>query len=265
MRRLALITGASSGIGLTFAKELATRGYDLVLVARREDRLKQVADSLRQAHAIATEVLPADLTSDEGLARVEQRVIGAENLELLVNNAGFGILGYFHRVDASGQGQMHRLHVLATVRLTHAALGGMIARGRGGVINVSSVAGFWQAPASVSYDATKCWMNSFTRGLALELKSIGSPVQVQALCPGFTISEFHEAAGIDRNLIPKSWWMTAEQVVEESLRGFDQGKVFVIPGWRYRLLVFCMKHLPQAMIDAVALQQRKKLPQHERP
>jgi short-subunit dehydrogenase len=264
MRRLALITGASSGIGLTFAKELATRGYDLVLVARREDRLKQVADSLRQAHAIATEVLPADLASDEGLARVEQRVIGAENLELLVNNAGFGILGYFHRVDASGQDQMHRLHVLATVRLTHAALGGMIARGCGGVINVSSVAGFWQAPASVSYDATKCWMNSLTRGLALELKSIGSPVKVQALCPGFTISEFHDAAGIDRESIPKRWWMTAEEVVAESLRGLDQGRVFVIPGWRYRLLVFCMKHLPQALMDAVALRQRRNLPASDR-
>jgi len=264
MRRLALITGASSGIGAEFANQLAARGYDLVLVARREDRLKQVADSMRQAHAITTEVLPADLASDEGLARVEQRITAAENLDLLVSNAGFGTFGYFHRVAALAPDQMHRLHVLATVRLTHAALGGMIARGRGGVINVSSVAGFWQAPGSVSYDATKCWMNSFTRGLALELKSIGSPVKVQALCPGFTISEFHEVAGIDRTSIPKMWWMTAEQVVADSLRGFDEGRVFVIPGWRYRLLVFCMKHLPQAMMDAVALRQRRTLPEHGR-
>src|ERR1700738_1437299 len=99
MRRLALITGASSGIGSVFAKELASRGYDLVLVARREDRLQQLAGSLRQSHAIATEVLPADLASDEGLARVEQRIATAENLELLVNNAGFGTVGYFHSVD----------------------------------------------------------------------------------------------------------------------------------------------------------------------
>lgn len=264
MRRLALITGASSGIGAEFARQLAARGYDLVLVARREDRLKQVADSLRQSHAVTTEVLPADLASDDGLARVEQRVAAAENLELLVNNAGFGAYDYFHQADVRSQDQMHRLHVLATVRLTHAALGGMISRGRGGIINISSVAGFWQAPASVSYDATKCWMNSFTRGLALELKSIGSPVKVQALCPGFTISEFHEAAGIDRTLIPKSLWMTAEEVVAESLRGFDEGRVFVIPGWRYRLLVFFMKHVPQAIVDAVALRQRRNLPEHDR-
>src|SRR5260370_42448508 len=173
MRPLALITGASSGIGLTFAKELAARGYDLVLVARREDRLQQLAGSLQGSHAITAEALPADLASDEGLARVEQRVIGAENLELLVNNAGFGILGYFHQVDASGQDQMHRLHVLATVRLTHAALEGMIARGRGGVINVSSVAGFWPAPASASYDAPESWMNRLTPGLARAFERIG--------------------------------------------------------------------------------------------
>ena len=259
MRRRALITGASSGIGAEFASQLAARGYDLTLVARREDRLKQVADSLRQAHAIATEVLPADLASDDGLARVEQCITAAENLELLVNNAGFGVYDHFHQADVRSQDQMHRLHVLATVRLTHAALGGMIGRGRGAIINVSSVAGFWQAPKSVSYDATKCWMNSFTRGLALELESIGSPVKMQALCPGFTISEFHAAAGIDRTLIPKSLWMTAEEVVAESLRGLDGGRMFVIPGWRYRLLVFFMRHLPQAVIDAVALRQRRNL------
>jgi len=259
MRRLALITGSSSGIGSVFAKQLASGGYDLVLVARREDRLQQLADSLRQSHAIEVEVLPADLTSDEGLDRVEQRIAAAENLELLVNNAGFGTAGYFHSADARSQDQMHRLHVLATMRLTHAALGGMVARKIGGVINVSSVAGFWQSPGTVSYCATKCWMNSFTKGLALELKSIGSPVKVQGLCPGFTHTEFHDSAGYDQTLISESLWMNAEDVVSESLRGLDRGKLFVVPGWRYQILVFFMKHLPQAMMDVVALNQRKSL------
>jgi short-subunit dehydrogenase len=259
MPRLALVTGASSGIGLVFAKELASRGYDLVLVARRTDRLQQLADSLRQSHAIATEVLPVDLASDEGLARVEQCVAAAENLQLLVNNAGFGSVGYFHSIDARSQDQMHRLHVLATMRLTRAALGGMVTRKTGAVINVSSVAGFWQSPGTVSYCATKCWMNSFTKGLALELKSIGSPVKVQALCPGFTRTEFHNTAGYDRTLISETWWMTAEKVVSESLRGLERNQLFVVPGWRYRLLVFFMKHLPQAIMDAVALKQRKSL------
>jgi len=259
MRRLALITGSSSGIGSVFAKQLASQGYDLLLVARREDRLQQLADSLRQSHAIDVEVLPADLTSDEGLDRVEQRIAAAENLELLVNNAGFGTVGYFHSVDARSQDQMHRLHVLATMRLTHAALGGMVARKIGAVINVSSVAGFWQSPGTVSYCATKCWMNSFTKGLALELKSIGSPIKVQALCPGFTHTEFHDSAGYDQTLISESLWMNAEDVVSESLRGLDRGKLFVVPGWRYQILVFFMKHLPQAMMDVVALNQRKSL------
>ncbi len=259
MARLAVVTGASSGIGAEFATQLAARQYDLILVARRHDRLDQVASSLRRAHAIQVEVLPADLASDAGLALLEQRIAASPNLELLVNNAGFGTSGLFHRIDVASQDQMHRLHVLATMRLTHAALPGMIARQSGAVINVSSVAAFWQAPGSVSYCATKCWMNSFTKGLALELRSLASPVKVQALCPGFTISEFHETAGIHRKPISKIWWMTAEQVVLESLRGLDRNKLFVIPGWQYRFAAFFMKNLPPALIDAAALRQRRNL------
>lgn len=259
MGRLALITGASSGIGAEFAKQLAARDYDLVLVARREDRLKDIAVSLSNARGVAAEVLAADLASDDGVAAVEQRIAAAENLDLLVNNAGFGTLGYFYRLDVSRQDQMHRLHVLATMRLTHAALAGMIRRKDGGIINVSSVAGFWHSPGSIGYCATKHWMNSFTQGVALELRSLNSPVKVQALCPGFTVSEFHEAAGADRKLIPQGWWMTAEQVVSDSLHGLDQGRVVVIPGLRYRVLVFFMKRLPQALLEAAAQRQRRGL------
>ena len=118
---------------------------------------------------------------------------------------------------------MHRLHVLATMRLTHAALANLVPRGTGGVINVASVAGFAQAPGSVSYNATKAWMNSFTEGVAMELSIKGPPVRVQALCPGFTLSEFHDVLDVDRGAIPKSLWMSADFVVEESLRGFEPG------------------------------------------
>jgi hypothetical protein len=221
--------------------------------------LEELAATLERPHGTKAEVLAADLTVDQELGAVEQRIAAAGNLELLVNNAGFGTHGKFFSVDVESQDQMHRLHVLATMRLTHAALRGMTARGNGGIINVSSVAAFWQSPGSVSYCATKCWMNSFTKGLALELKSICSPVKVQALCPGFTHTEFHDSAGYDRTLISESLWMTAEDVVSESLRGLDRGKLFVVPGWRYRILVFFMKHLPQAMMDVVALNQRKSL------
>ena len=240
-RPLALVTGASSGIGATFARALARRGYGLVLVARRKDRIEALARELNG------EALPADLTSAAELKLVEDRIAAAEDLELLVNNAGFGVTGRFWEADIEGQDRMHRLHVDATERLTHAALRGMVARGKGGVINVSSVAGFVQSPGSTSYGATKRWMNAFTEGLYLELKSAGSPVKVQALCPGFTYSEFHDVAGIDRNLIAKSLWLRAEDVVEASFRGLDRGDLFVIPGWRYKFLVRLLAIVPDGL------------------
>ena len=259
MSRLALITGASSGIGAAFAAALAARGYDLVLVARRRDALERQARSLRQERGILAEVCTADLTSDQDLARVEQRIAAASDLELLVNNAGFGTRGKFFHADIRGQDQMHRLHVLATMRLTHAALAGMVERRRGGVINVSSVAAFWQSPGSVSYCATKGWINSFTEGLAMELAGAGSPVKVQALCPGYTRSAFHESAGMRMEGIPKSLWMTAEQVVAESLRGLDRGRTFVVPGWPYKGFVFLMKHVPRVVLRSVAVRQMRRL------
>jgi len=259
MRPLAVITGSSSGIGATFATELATRGYDLMLVARRRERLEALAGSLERSHRIEAEILPADLTKDDELAVVEQRIAGAGNLELLVNNAGFGTRGNFFTVDIKSQDQMHRLHVLATMRLTHAALEGMIARGKGGIINVSSVAGFWQSPGSVSYCATKCWMNSFTEGVALELMTTGSRVKVQALCPGYTLSEFHDVLGMDRKLVPSALWMRAEDVVAESLRGLERGKIFVVPGRIYKIGVFLMKHSPRFFLKRAAMQQQRRL------
>jgi uncharacterized protein len=259
MRPVALITGASSGIGAEFATQLAGRGFDLILVARRLDRLDQLAKQLRQSRGIDVENLTADLTRDDDLARVEQRIADAPALELLVNNAGFGTVGKFHKADLRSQDQMHRLHVLATVHLTHAALRGMVERRRGSVINVSSVAAFWQAPGSVSYCATKCWMNSFTEGLAMELQSMGSPVKVQALCPGYTRSEFHDVARVDRKTIPDSLWMHAADVVAASLGGLDRGDTIVVPGWRYRLAVFFMKHVPRRLMRWIAVRQQRRM------
>jgi short-subunit dehydrogenase len=259
MRPLALITGSSSGIGATFATELAARGYDLVLVARRRDRLEELGGTLERSRGTKVEILPVDLTLDGELGSVERRIATAENLELLVNNAGFGTRGKFFQVDLQSQDQMHRLHVLATLRLTHAALTGMTARDKGGIINVSSVAGFWQSPGSVSYCATKCWMNNFTEGLALELKSAGSNVKVQALCPGYTLSEFHDVGGMDRKMIPASLWMRSEEVVAESLRGLEHGQTVVVPGWRYKAAVLLMKHTPRFVLERVAVRQQRRL------
>jgi uncharacterized protein len=257
-RPLALITGASSGIGATFARQLAARGYDLVLVARRRDRLEQEARAIQAAHAVQVEILPADLTRDADLKAVEERIATAPNLEFLVNNAGFGIAGRFFSLPIDGQDQMHRLHILAPMRLTHAALQGMVARRHGSIINVSSVSGFGQNPGSVSYSATKTWMSSFTEGIHMELRSIGSPVRVLALCPGFTLSEFHDTMHFDRSPIPSWMWMSAGDVVDTSLRALDRGQLFVIPGWRYRLLVFVMRAFPRPLYHWLAIKYARR-------
>lgn len=242
-RPVALITGASSGIGEMFARRLAARGYDLILVARRGDRLRLLASSL----VAQTEIIEADLTLESGLQAVERAIQDCPRLELLINNAGFGTLKRFWVADLDGQEQMHRLHVMATVRLTHSALRGMTERNTGAVVNVSSVAAFGQSEGNVSYCATKAWMNAFTLGLDMELRGAGSKVLVQALCPGFTYSEFHDTLGVDRKNIPGFLWLSADEVVTASLRGLERRKVIVVTGTIYRIFVAIAQHLPYSL------------------
>ena len=250
----ALITGASSGIGAEFARQLAARGYDLILVARREDRLRAVAVSL----PVKADILLADLSSDTGMTVVEQTIHDHPTLDLLVNNAGFGVGGLFWEADLTAQIRMHQLHIMATMRLTRAALGVMIPRGRGGIINVSSVAGFGQATRSVSYCGTKAWINSFTEGIDMELKAVASPVTIQALCPGFTVTEFQKTADVDTAQVPGFLWMPADYVVAESLRGLDHEKLYVIPNWKYKLGAFLLRHAPYGLKRRLGRPWRKK-------
>ncbi len=235
--RTALITGASSGIGEGFARRLAERGYDLILVARRAERLAERAALLTTQYGVDVEVLPADLATDEGIRRVEARIIDCDTLDLLVNNAGFGTTGRFAEIDLGPQLAMIHVHVIAPVRLTRAALPGMLRRGAGGIVNVSSVAAFWPNPGSVTYSATKAYLNAFSEALAHELRGTG--VTVQALCPGFTRTEFHDTAtftGFDRGVIPEALWMSVQEVVEASLRGLEREQIIVIPRLIYRVL-----------------------------
>jgi short-subunit dehydrogenase len=243
----ALITGASAGIGAEFARALAARGYDLILVARRLDRLEELAATL---NGVRVECLQADLTIDTDMERVAAR---CGSLDLLVNNAGFGTKGLFGVVKLETQMAMHKLHVMATVRLTHAALQGMMGRNEGAVINVSSVAAFTHSPGNVSYCATKSWMTSFTEGLNLELKAKNSRVHIQSLCPGFTYTEFHDVMGASRDSIAKSLWMSAEYVVKRSLAGLDRREWLVVPGWRYRWFLACFTRLPLWLREAIQL------------
>jgi short-subunit dehydrogenase len=257
---LAAITGASSGIGAVFAQKLADRGYDLLLIARREERLRHMAGSLAGAH----ETLAADLATPEGIRLSASRLASDTRLALLVNNAGFGTKGRFFEAPFEEQARMHALHVQATLGLSHAALQGMVARDSGGIINVSSVAAFTRSPGNASYCATKAWMNAFTEGLYLDLKTIRSKVTVQALCPGFTYTEFHDVMGVDRGAIPAWLWMRAETVVDASLRGLDSGRLLVVPGAMNRLFASLIPRLPGPLrlrLELASPHSRKRLEQ----
>jgi short-subunit dehydrogenase len=233
----AAITGASSGIGAAFARRLAASGYDLILVARREERLTALARELEQHHLIQVEILTADLASKEDVESVERRVAQLDNLAFLINSAGFGTSGKFASSDLTKQIQMIEVHVLASVRLSRAALPAMIARQAGAIINLSSVISFVPAPGNVTYCATKTYLNVFSQVLHTELSGTG--VRVQALCPGLTHTEFHDSpefAAFHSLRIPEALWMSADEVVSHSLECLRRNKVICVPGFKNRIM-----------------------------
>jgi short-subunit dehydrogenase len=231
--RRALVTGASAGIGEAFARALARRGYDLALVARRRGRLESLAKELAERHGVIASVVPADLAEEAELERLAAAV-AADPPDLLVNNAGFGTLGRFAELELERELEEIRLNVVALVRLTRAALPGMLARGRGGVVNVSSLAGESPGPFTATYSATKAYVTRFSEALHEEVR--GSGVTVQALLPGFTKTEFQEVAGVDRASVPGFAWLSAEQVAEASLAALERSDAICIPGAGYRVL-----------------------------
>lgn len=241
--RRALVTGASSGIGQAFATRLAQDRYDLVLVARNVERLEQLAEQLRSDHGTGVKVLPADLTKTQQLRKVERHIAADEHLEILVNNAGFGTAGQFAELDIAVEEDQIRLNVLALVRLTRVALPAMVQRHRGAIINVSSMAGMQPGPTTATYSATKAYVNTFTEGLHEELQ--GSGVQVQALCPGFTRTEFQQRANIDTSSLPELAWMEAADVVDASIAGLGRGDVICVPGLLNRLLASTAAAIPR--------------------
>jgi short-subunit dehydrogenase len=246
VRGRALITGATGGIGEVFAKQLAERGYSLVLVARTRSRLEQLAGEIRQAHGVDVDVLDGDLSCAEGLGRVEERVASDSDLTLLVNCAGFAPWGRFCELDFQREEQTIRLNVVATMRLTRAALTGMLERGHGGIINVSSLACFIPLPFCSTYGGTKAYITNFTEALHEELR--GSGVTVQALCPGFTRTGLFEREGADVEKIPALAWVSAETVVGSSLAALKRKRAICIPGLRYRLLAFLFRFVPRSQL-----------------
>jgi short-subunit dehydrogenase len=242
--RRALVTGASSGIGRAFAARLARDQMDLCLVARRRERLESLAAELRERSGVRVEVHPADLTDREQVGELA-RALADRTPDLLVNNAGFGTAGPFAELDPLTEEREIELNVLALTRLTHAVLPGMIERGSGAVINVSSLAGVAPMPYTATYGATKAFVTSLTEALAEELR--GSGVRVQVLLPGFTRTEFQQVAGVEPGAIPAGAWMTPEAVVEASLAALERGDVTCVPGAQNKLLAAVQAATPRRL------------------
>jgi short-subunit dehydrogenase len=226
-----------------FAQRLAAQGCDLLLVARDGERLAGVCAALAQAHGIAADPFVAALSTEGDLARLAHRLRHEERLETVVSNAGVGTRGTLLTADAGGQQRMLRLHVQATHELVHAALPGMVGRRRGTSIVVASVASWSPTAGNVNYNATKAYQRVYCEAVATELEGTG--VHIQALCPGFTYTEFHDRLGGGRERIPGWAWLSAERVVGTSLaQAAAREAVVCVPGKRFRLIVFLLKHAP---------------------
>jgi short-subunit dehydrogenase len=244
----ALITGATAGIGAAFARRFAAARYDLVLVARDAERLERTAGELRLLGAGEVEAISADLSTAVGRAIVEDRLADPlRAVDVLVNNAGFGQGTAFLAHPVEEEERLLDVHVRAVLRLTRAAVPGMIDRGRGAIINVSSVAAF--VPRG-TYSAAKAWVTSFSESLAAETHGTG--VRVLAVCPGFTHTEFHERADIDTHDIPSWMWLEADEIVEGALKDLRRGVAVSIPSVQYKALTTVARYVPRGLVTKVS-------------
>jgi uncharacterized protein len=249
----ALITGASSGIGAAFAEALAAEGSDLILVARSKDKLETLAERLKKQHGRRVEVIAADLAEPSPGARIAAAVAKlGMNVDLLLNNAGFGTAGAFHRSEPQRNSQMVALNVAAVVDLTHAFLPAMLERGSGAIVNVASVAAFQPTPTMSVYGATKAFVLSFSEGLWAEYRRKG--LKVLAVCPGPTDTPFFEASGTPnlRKTVPPAMMMRVEDVVQDALRALKAGRTVAVPGLLNKALTSAPRLMPRRLMAVLS-------------
>ena len=247
----ALITGASAGIGFEFADELASRGVDLVLVARDAERLTTISEELRERYEVEVEVLPADLGVRDQIEVVAARA-SQEDIALVVNNAGFGLNESFFVNEVEKEQNLVDVMISAVMQVSHAALPGMIRRDHGGIINVSSIAG-WMS--SGTYSAAKSWVTTFSESMAMQLKN--SNVNMMAVCPGYTRTEFQDRAGMGTDTIPDWMWLHAHEVVLVALKDFEKGKCVSVPGMQYKFLSLIAQYLPRPIVRKLSVASRR--------
>jgi len=248
LNKTAIITGATSGIGASFAKKLASQGYDLFITGRRIDIIQKLADKLSKKYKIKVKIIIAELSNNNHIEKLVRFIHKLKNIDILVNNAGFGLFEYFSEVPIDDCEKMIYVHCLAAIKLIHAVIPKMIKQGYGSIINVSSLAAVCPVKKDAVYSGTKSFLNTFSESLNMELGNKG--IIIQSLCPGFTSTDFHKKIKInseDMKKLRHFKWMSADEVVEYSLKCLRKNKVICIPGWRNRILVKLTSLLPKSL------------------
>ena len=252
MSRWALVTGATVGIGESFARKLASEGFNLILVARDEARLAAKASELETANGITTHVIVADLTTETGCDAVE-RYIDEHDVDVLINNAGYGLNQSFTKSEIEEEQKVLNILVRTPMRLTHRVLPQMKLRNSGVIVNVASVAGFI---AGGAYSAMKSYLTVLTESLHADLS--GTNIKVSALCPGFTRTEFHQRANMKMDALPKVMWLDADRLVDKAWKDANRGKAVSVPGWQYKTLIFVIKFAPRNWVRRAGMGLRRK-------
>ncbi len=239
----ALITGASAGIGLEFAYQLAQKNYDLILVSRNKQKLTEIAQEISNLYKNSNEVLAADLATKEGIDFVTNKIKNDQEIEFIVNNAGLGINKPFHIATLNEESDLLNVLVKAPLEITHSAINEMLNRNKGFIINVGSVAAW---TTSGTYSAAKVWLTSFSESLNNNYKKRG--IHISVVAPGFTKTEFHQRAEMSTDSIPNWMWLSSKTVVRDSIKAVLKGKTIVVPSIRYKLLVGFLKLMPRSFI-----------------